>query len=228
VESQAVDAADQVILVLQVVLTIGPVAVYFLGLGLVSSQAYPCLVSERADFVLLAVAFVPVILWPVVALVTAGGYALTAILLAAVLLLFFTLLPARTGGWVIYNLSADECRQALQRACARLGWHMEPAPSGQNEEEMLIRPIGLTLMLASMPWLRNVTLRLKAPGGLQPGDSCDLLAALSREIRRESLLPSPTGAGLVVIGATLLGFPLWYLFHHMDSIVDVVRRILLA
>jgi hypothetical protein len=79
-----------------------------------------------------------------------------------------------------------------------------------------------------MPWLRNITLRCPVPGGAALQDRDLLLAAMARELRREAMLPSPTGAGLVVIGATLLGLPMWYFFHNFDAIVDVVRRILPA
>jgi hypothetical protein len=223
------DPGDQVILVLQVILTIGPLAVYFLGLGLASSQAHPCVVSERSDFVLLAVAFVPVMVWPVVALLQAGNTAITLILLSAVVVLFFWLLPRRHDGWVIYNINVAECRHALQRACRRLGWQLEPVSFGREEADTLIQPVGLAVNLCSMPWLRNVTIRCRPTSGTSGGQARrDLLEALSRELRRESLLPSPTGAGLVVIGATLLGLPMWCFFHHFNAIVDVVRRILLA
>lgn len=223
------DSADQVILVLQVILTIGPLAVYFLALGLASSQAHPCLVSERSDFVLLAVAFVPIILWPVVALLRAGSFSLALILLSSVIALFCWLLPRRHDGWVIYNISPQECRRALARACSRLGWRLTAADGADQETECRVMPIDLDVEFHNMPWLRNVTIRCTAPdaGNADPARRL-LLQALAQELRRESLLPSPTGAGLVVIGATLLGLPMWYFFHNMDAIVDVVRRILLA
>lgn len=223
------DSADQVILVLQVILTVGPLAVYFLGLGLASSQAHPCLVSERSDFVLLAVAFVPIILWPLVALLRAGSFSLALILLSAVVVLFFWLLPRRHDGWVIYNINANECRRALGRACSRLGWTLEPADGAGSELDCRVSPVDLTVSLHNMPWLRNVTVRCTPCDGRREDPARRrFLEALGSELRRESLLPSPTGAGLVVIGATLLGLPMWYFFHNMDAIVDVVRRILLA
>lgn len=223
------DSAGQVIFVLQVVLTIGPVAVYFLGLGLVSSQAHPCLVSERSDFTLLALAFVPIILWPFVALLKGGSIAVAFILLSAVVVLFWVLLPRRHDGWVIYNISYEECRRVLERACARLGWQVDKAPPSGDELDSVIRPLGLGVSLHSMPWLRNVTVRCRGLDGRSHGQEREALGEqLARELRRESFLPSPTGAGLVVIGATMLGLPMWYLFRNMDSIVDVVRRFILA
>ena len=53
-------------------------------------------------------------------------------------------------------------------------------------------------------------------------------ARVFEEMAAEGLLPSPTGASLVLIGAALLGVPMWYLLHHMGAIVDVVRQILFA
>jgi hypothetical protein len=223
------DSAGQVIFVLQVVLTVGPVAVYFLGLGLASSQAHPCLVSERSDFTLLALAFVPVILWPFIALLKAGSMAIALILLSAVVILFVVLLPRRHDGWVIYNISTDECRRALHRACRRLGWQVDKAVPPLEDADLVVRPAGLGVSFHSMPWLRNVTLRCRGLDGHSRSQEREALREqLAGELRRESFLPSPTGAGLVVIGATLLGLPMWYLFRNMDSIVDVVRRFILA
>lgn len=223
------NSAEQVILVLQVVLTIGPLAVYFLGLGLVSSQARPCLVSERSDFVLLATAFVPVICWPIISLITGGRFLLAAVLLVAIGLLFFTLLPRRHAGWVIYNISSQECRRALQRSCARLGWRIEYLSPTGDEPEAIVRPENLTVTFGGMPWLRNMTLRFRA-SGVEAGFASEhaLVRQLSAELQREAMLPSPTGAGLVVIGAAMLGLPMWYLFSNVNAIVDVLRRMLLA
>jgi hypothetical protein len=221
------NSADQVILVLQVILTVGPLAVYFLGLGLVSSRAYPCLVSERSDFVLLTLAFVPIISWPLVSLVTAGYYLAAALLVVVFIALFVGMLPRGRDGWVIYNVSLAELRRTLQRACGRLGWSIEFVP-GSEPSEAVILPNGLTITVSEMPWLRTTTLRYRIDDTAGVGPRRALLNALAGELRRESLLPSASGAGLVVIGAMLLGLPMWYVFRHMDAIVDVVRHIVPA
>jgi hypothetical protein len=223
-----VNSSDQVILVLQLLLTIGPLAAYFLGLGLVSSRAHPCLVSERADFVLLTLAFVPVISWPLVSLLSTARYVPAAGLVAVLATLFCWLLPRGEGGWVIYNLSGQELRRALQRACGRLGWRIEYTTATGDEPEATVQPAGLTLTTSNMPWLRNITLRCKVATRAEADARRELLHALAGELRKESMLPSPTGAGLVVVGALLLGLPTWYFFHHIDAIVDVVRRVLPA
>ena len=48
-EKPLVDAPAHVVFVLEVLIALGPLAVYFLGLGLVNSQPRPCLVNARAD-----------------------------------------------------------------------------------------------------------------------------------------------------------------------------------
>lgn len=222
------NSADQVILVLQVVLMVGPLAVYFLSLGLVSSRPHPCLVSERSDFVLLALAFVPIICWPLISLVTTGRYLLAGALLAGLISLFLLLLPKRQDGWVVYNLSPQELRRALRRACYRLSWQIQYTHATDAESAATVNPVGLTLEFSNMPWLRNITVRCQAYGEMDTSARNHLLRALANELQRESMLPSPTGAGLVVVGTLLLGLPMWYFFHHIDAVVDVVRTMIPA
>ena len=99
------DSSDQVVFVLQLIIALGPLAVYFLGLGLVNSQAHPCLVRARSDFVLLAVAFVPVIIAPVLLLVQHGHPLIALLVVAAVAGIFAAPAAARSGIWVVYNIS---------------------------------------------------------------------------------------------------------------------------
>lgn len=216
------DARDQVVFVLQVVMALGPIAVYFLGLGLVNSQARPLLISARRDFTLLGSAFLPLILVPGVALIRNGHGWLAVGVLAGVLILFATMLPARRGIWVVYNVGGGQFLRLLQRACRRRGWQL------QVEGDLLtVQPGGLQITRHGVSWLRNVTIEMRGAGRRSPAVA-ELIDALRRELDHESMLPSPTGASLVVIGASLLGLPMWYLFHHMDMIVDVVRQILFA
>lgn len=225
------DSADQVILVLQIALVLGPISLYFLGLGLVNSLARPCLVSARADFLILTLAFVPVIVLPLVSLTKLAGYEASSLVALVMLGLFFWLLPSASGGWVIYNVSPAQHRRILQQACRRLGWRSERAPGTLLSDDLQVEPVGLELRLNYLPWLRNVTLRIEQSEGVtpatEPGAAPDrrFIRCLADELQKEQSLPSAAGAGLVVIGATLLGLPMWYLFHHMNAVVDVVRQI---
>lgn len=216
------DARDQVMFVLQVAAALGPVAIYFLGLGLVNSQPRPMLISARRDFTLLAGAFFPLILVPAAAMARNGHPYLALGVIAGVVILFLAMLPARRNLWVVYNIGPGQLLRVLQRACRRNGWALSA------EGDLLsVQPLGLQFTRHSLHWLRNATLEFH--GSCHQGENQSrLLAALRTELDRESMLASPTGASLVVVGAALLGLPMWYLFHHMDLIVDVVRQILFA
>ena len=233
------NSADQIVFVLQVVLALGPMAVYFLALGLVNSQARPCLVRARSDFIVLTIAFVPLVVWPILTLVRYGHPWLATTVSVGVAALFIAMLPRRGSGWVLYNVSPRQCRRLLDQACRRLGWSIqtEAAQAGQTPDAIQtadpttadtlhIGPVGLTITQDSLPGLRNVTLWVNATKPAQTPEIDRLIQSLSQEIQHESMLPSPAGASLVLIGATLLGVPMWYLFQHMDLIVRAVRHIL--
>jgi hypothetical protein len=222
-----VDASDQVVFVLQLVLALGPLAVYFLGLGLVNSQAHPCMVPARTDFVVLTIALVPLIMGPVLAMVKFGGWWPLAVASVAAAGFVGVLLPRRNSGWVIYNTSLPQCRRLLYRACRRLGLSAEG-----NDEQVQIAEIGLTVFLTALPVLRNVTLSLRTQSGRHgEGDQAvvrRLMDTLEGEIQEESMLPSPAGASMVVIGAAMLAVPMWFFFHHVDAIARAVRQIFFA
>ena len=217
------ETPDQVISAVQLTLALGPLAVYFLGLGLVNSRAQPCLVRARADFVVLALALLPAIIAPVVGFVEAGRPAVAAGLALGVALIFIRLLPGHHAGWVIYNIDHDRCRELVRRACQRLGWSVDSA-----EDRIRIKEVELTMALCALPWLRNVSISFVARGREVAGAQQRLMAALARELAHERMLPSPIGASLVVIGTGLLMAPMWSLAHHADAIVKAVWEILFA
>jgi hypothetical protein len=222
-----VDGSDQVVFVLQLVLALGPLAVYFLGLGLVNSQAHPCMVPARTDFVVLATALIPMVMGPVLALVQFGGW-WPAFLAALVACGFIgVMLPRRNSGWVVYNASLPQCRRLFCRACRRLGLSAEG-----NEDQIHVPEAGLTVLLSSLPLLRNVTLSLRNDGKVEAGANRVMIRrimdGLDHEMRQEAMLPSPAGASMVVIGAAMLAVPMWYFFHHVDAIARAVRQIFFA
>jgi len=217
-----VDASSHVVFVFEVLIALGPLAVYFLGLGLVNSQPRPCLVNARADFVWLTVAFVPVIAVPSVAMVQRGLPVVAMVVAGGVALLFFMLLPDRRSGWVVYNIEEQRCRRLVSRACRRLGWTLVDDADRQE-----VQSAGLSISYSSIPWLRNVAVRIDAEHS-DEDDRNTLVRAVGDELACEPMLPSATGASLVVVGASLLGLPMWYLFRYMDAVVEVVQQILKA
>lgn len=216
------DARDQVVFVLQVIMALGPIAVYFLGLGLVNSQSRPFLISARRDFALLATAFIPLVVVPAAGLARNGHAWLAVGICIGVLILFAIMLPARKSAWVIYNIGSTQFHRVLERACRRQGWKLRV-----QGDRLTVEPVGLQFGRHSVAWLRNISIELHE-SARQSSEADRLLGALQEELARESMLPSPTGASLVVIGASLLGLPMWYLFHHIDQIVILVRQILFA
>lgn len=216
---------DQAAFVFKTILALGPLAIYFLGLGLVNSQARPCILSARADFTILATVFVPLIAAPIILLLEHDQAGLVSVAIVGVAALFFTLLPRPGSGWVVYNCSPAQGRRLLYQAYRRLGWRVESAEHDRHR----IPGAGLNVSLSALPLLRSVTLSVERSDRRASSDKVnDLVAAFRDELAEEAMLPSATGISLVVIGAALLGVPMWYLFHNMQLIVDVVRRILTA
>ncbi len=215
------------VFVLQLVLALGPLAVYFLGLGLVNSQAHPCMVAARTDFVVLATALIPMVMGPVLALVQFGGWWPAFLAGLAVCGFIGVMLPRRNSGWVVYNASLPQCRRLFCRACRRLGLSAEG-----NEDQIVVSEAGLTVILSSLPLLRNVTLSFRKDGKAESGTDSVMIRrimhGLDQEMRQEAMLPSPAGASMVVIGAAMLAVPMWYFFHHVDAIARAVRQILFA
>jgi len=218
------NSTDQVMFILQVILAVGPLAVYFLGLGLVNSQGHPVMVNSRADFTLLTIAFLPMIIMPVIGLVGSGLAWLGLAIVVAVVISFFCVLPGRRKGWVIYNIDIRHCRRLVELTCRKLGWSVE-----QRGENLIVGPDQLVISFEHLPLLSNVTLHIsndKEPAGHAGSDQ--LLGILRQKLYGQSMLPSLAGASLVVIGTGLLGLPMWYMFFHMEAIVEVVRDILFA
>jgi hypothetical protein len=211
--------------ILQVILAVGPLAVYFLGLGLVNSQGHPVMVNARADFTLLTIAFFPLIIIPVIGLIGQNLAWLGLAIITAILVAFFYVRPGRRQGWVIYNMDIRRCRRLLIQACRQKGWSVE-----FHEDRLAVGPGLLMIHFEHFPLLNNVTLQI-APGEGNTNASStheQLVGLLQQKLNAQCTLPSMAGAGLVIIGTGLLGLPLWYMFYHMQAIVEVVREILFA
>src|SRR5690554_989144 len=115
--------AYQVADVLMLVLCIGPVAVYFLTLGLVNSHSRPWMISSRSDFVSLTVVLIPLLIWPLPILANERHWWLLLPALAVLGFAFVRMLPSSRAGYVIYNISETRCRRLLEDSLRSLGWH---------------------------------------------------------------------------------------------------------
>ncbi len=218
------DSTANVILVLQLLVNLGPPALYFIILGLVNSQRHPRLVSSRADFVTLTVVFLPILVYPVPFLVGQGWWGLLGIGAAIVFSAFFALLPKHGAGWVVYHTTEAEMRIMLNQAIRRLGW-----TATWDRLDAVVPDAGLRIQCSAFPWLGSVSIHLSGlEGQPRPGSTDALRAQIERQLERRSLLPSAVGTCLVIVGVVLWVVPLWMMFRHMDAIVDLVQHLLFA
>lgn len=218
----SVESAESVIRVLQLLLNLGPLALYFLVLGFINSQRRPRLVSSRTDFLSLTVVFLPLLIWPLPFLVTHGWW--WALIGSAVLVAtaFVSLLPRPYDGWVVYHVTEEEFRAIAARSARQIGWtvHVEGT-------DIVIPEPGLRLRISAFPWLGSVSVQVRAVHGRLDVESFRALQTrIERRLARRSLLPSAVGTCLVLVGVTLAIIPLWTMLRHMDAIVEVVRNLL--
>jgi hypothetical protein len=220
-------ADDQVILLLKFALTIGPVAVYFLTLGYLNAQPRPQIVGGRADFLLLGVIFVPVIVWALLLLSSLSPLVVTGAGCAA-LAAMFRLLPPKQSSWVIYNVTPRTFYRSLARALGRIGHsiaHDEAHRGGQSV--WTVDSLGLRVRVTPFSLLQNVTCTFERLDGLPV--RAEQVEPIRRSLR-ESLgathtLPSVSAACFLLIGTVMLSAPLLMMARHMDAVVKVVRSL---
>ncbi|MEE8386621.1 MAG: hypothetical protein V3S01_11975 [Dehalococcoidia bacterium] len=211
----------QVLDVLMLVGNTAPIALYFLVLGLVNSHSRPCLITSRTDFLTLTCVLMPVLLWPLPALVRSDLAWLLLLGLLLVVALFFWMLLTTGTGFVIYNISEVRCIRLLEGALRHLGmtghWVGQTwrADSG-----------ALCIHLRKFALLRNVTLHVEAPGPQASRLVGELGAELDRRLASVAQLPSTMGACLVVIGVGLMILPMWMVGRHIHDLVDAMSHLL--
>ena len=211
---------EQAVFLLRIVINVVPVAVYFLALGLVNTQPRPRLISGRNDFVALTLVFVPVLVWPVPVLIQ---YKLWWVGVAGLCVgggVFWSLLPPRLSNWVVYNISERRCRRMLGEALSRMG-----LAAGESDHGLAVSSANLRIDLVSFGLLNNVTLYFRPlHGTLDEAVLVRLRREFEAQLEGMSLLPSPTGACLVMLGVGLLVVPLWMVSQHMNTIVEIFSR----
>jgi len=220
-------ADEQVVVLLRFALTIGPIAVYFLALGYLNAQPRPQLLSGRADFVLLAVVFFPILLWAMLLLVNLPWIVLASAGFAAALGLYW-LMPRRQSSWVIYNISGRQFLRALGRALDELGHSVRRGEADRaGRPAWTVPALGLRLRVSPFPMLQNVTCMFERIDGaaIVPGQLDALRRSLRRQLGDTRTLPSTSAACFILIGTVMLSAPLLMMARHMDEIVKVVRSL---
>ncbi|MGA2266509.1 MAG: hypothetical protein ABSH10_08790 [Phycisphaerae bacterium] len=131
----------------------GPVAVYFLVLGLLNTRRRPQMLTGRTDFALLIAALSPLVFLPVLRFL--GGSPLIALAIAVLLAgMVLALSPSRS--WVVYNISAYAAADAVAAALGKLG-----VDFARSAEGFVVEAEGITITVGGFPLLRNATIRLR-------------------------------------------------------------------
>jgi hypothetical protein len=218
------DNTQQVVVLLKVFLLVGPLALYFMVLGLLNSQPAARLIDARSDFLMLTACAAPLLLAPAVIVVRQGyEFALLPVLVAAVVMMR-ALLPRRHSGWVIYNLPRPRAQVLVERCLRELGWAYRV---GEGCLEVPQR--GLLIRFSGLPILRNVTCHLSFDRAAERCETAALLRSrLENALARQQLLPSLAGSCLMMLGIGLILLPLWMMSRHSEAIAEVVTRLLLS
>jgi len=217
------DPAGQVILVLKVLLHVGPVAAYFVTLGLVNSQSSPKIVDARTDFLALTFVFCPLLYWPVPGLVQGGLWWVVLIGLALLLPAFHAFLNRVGDGWVVYNISDRRAIRLLDRAARELG-----RAYSWDDRTLRLDDGSLSLRLSALPVLRNVTVHVHADADEGRQAAAALRERFAALLSAHQLLPSVTGSCLLLLGVGLMMLPLWMMSRHSAAIAEVVNRWLVS
>ncbi len=211
----------QVVDVLMLVGNVAPIALYFLILGLINSHSRPWIVTSRSDFLALTSVLMPVLLWPVPDFIRAQlNFPLFAGLLAAVVA-FVYMLPKPNTGFVVYNVAESRCLKLLAQTLRELDL------SGRWEgREWHSDSTALSIEVRKFSLLRNVTLHFDVQNESDRDRVPQIGHALNVRLQTVAQLPSPMGAGLVLLGVGLMILPMWMVGRHIHDLVDAVSYLL--
>lgn len=215
---------DQAVLALETTVSLAPVAVYFLILGLVNSHPHPQIIRSRNDWITLTIVFVPLLVWPALWFAQSGRISMTVAFLSWAAAMWLMFLPKARSGWAIYNIDTKSARRLLRDAVDQCG-----ANAVDDGQHILLPDANITLRIRSFSLLRNVTIVVDSGTAipehtrLQQEALLDKLEdILIRRIQVQWASPSIQAACLLVIGTIMLTLPLFMMARHADAIVQLV------
>ncbi len=207
---------EQLDISMRVVTIIGPVAMYFLLLGLLNTRHTPQLLTGRQDFAMLTVAMSPLALQPM-SQYFGGGVAVLSV--CAILLFGLGWLLAPKGRTlVIYNMSIKQARLAVLDILDAMG----QSPQGSANELELPNGQGV-VKISSFPLLRNVSLRMT---GQNNEIWQEFEINLADNLGKIEAQVSPMAVSLLLIATGMLVAPLVMVAHHGPEIVRVLTDLL--
>ena len=216
---------DSAILTLKVIGTIAPIAIYFLTLGVINSQASPRLVSGRWDFIILTGMFLPALFWPLGSLSSSIGWKAVLVLILPGVLALRSMLPHPWKHWVIYNADTQRAVESVRRAIEALGWTFQQ----ESETLFAVPDLHMKIEVAGLGLLNAVNLHIRTDAKTpEEVEVASLIGAVEAALGRYQLLPTAAGLFLVLIGAGLMIVPMWLMTRHMRDIVEAIERLFVA
>ena len=193
----------------------GPVAVYFLVLGLLNTRRRPQMLTGRTDFALLIAALSPLVFLPVLRFL--GGSPLIALAIAVLLAgMVLALSPSRS--WVVYNISAYAAADAVAAALGKLG-----VDFARSAEGFVVEAEGITITVGGFPLLRNATIRLR---GADRRFTRAFQAALAVRLAAMECQPSPMAISMLLVAVIMLAAPLALMAQDAPQIVRLLTDLL--
>ncbi len=203
---------------LHITAAIGPIALYFLVLGLLNSRRRPQLLTGRQDFCLLAGALGPLFVLPLMNVFGAsvGGVAASVAVVAAAALL----LAPRGASWVVYNARRERVEELLVDALDARG--LATSDAG-GTGDLRVGDGGARLRFGSFPVLDNVTIRLD---GADTALARRVGEALSTALGCEETDASPSAVGFLLAATAMLVAPLALFAQRVPEIVRLLSDLL--
>jgi hypothetical protein len=196
--------------------TIVPLAAYFGFLGWVNIRRQPTVVNGRHDFIVVILAFLPLLYRPVRMAMALGQVYWQISVLGAVGVTLWLLLPREFTSWVVYSVSAKQLTQTLE-----LALHRMRVPFARRGNRIECEAPHVSLVINDMPLLRNVTVHFQGERDRAFFDRVG--QEVKKDLSQTESQPSLSGHCFLVVAAMLLLTPLLLIAHNHDVIAHLMR-----
>ena len=186
-----------------------PLALYFGFLGLVNIRRRPTVISGRLDFLVVILAFLPLLYHPVRMVMHLGNLWWQAAVIGAVAIILWLLLPREFTSWVVYSVSESDLARAIEHVLRRM-----KVPFTRRGNRIECEPPNGALVISNMPILRNVTIYLEHGG--DPAFFAQVGRELTSDLSRLESRPSLSGHCFIAVAVSLLITPLLMIAHSHD------------
>lgn len=207
---------EQLDISMRVVTIVGPIALYFMLLGLLNTRRNPQMLTGRQDFAMLLVAISPLALQPMVHYLGGG----TAVVVGCAIMIIGTIwrLSPRGRTFVIYNLPRQQGLEIVLKSLESIGFQGKLTPRGIE----LPQDKGI-VHIDSFPLLRNFSLRLT-------GGCAETWGAfeenLAHRLGKIQATPTPMAVTLLLIATGMIIAPTVLMIHHAPEIVRILTDLL--